>query len=476
MHCEYPADADDEYVTETGFQPTLPGESTKLSSALALFRASRILSKVLEELYPAKASYELSLKTLATLSDELDAWSASLPPHLRLQFAQDKPSTGTISSRSPLLSLTYHYIRALIQRPAICAAIGSRSSSHYIAMASSCKHMVQIVQLLEERGMSFSFCLNRDELLVLAGFGLLFQNLNLESNSKILKDNQKMVNAVSGILKKSRAPCASEFGRVVSAFLPPQPTKEKPAKVKPAKKPHALEETPPVSESPKALPALSRHNSDSVVIVNPVSSLPASTRNHIKAIASRLTSSEKTPKLDSGESRRATVHNISLHPKGVASQSQPSLQPAQPYNPSSLSRSEPARSPVNMYSRPSSTSTRPSAPPPPPPPTSRSSTSKSRPPPVPKTLNLDYLAFDDEPAPTQNKVPAEPVKPEPQPTDWERLLGSLDNGTTNIFDACYGGPAIDALRDSPALGTMQHANPTATAASDASLAWNNTDL
>lgn len=88
VHCEIPCDADDEYVTERGFQPTLPGESTKVSSALALFRVARILSKVLEEVFPAKTSYELSLKKLSDLSDELDVWSSSLPPHLRLHFAQ----------------------------------------------------------------------------------------------------------------------------------------------------------------------------------------------------------------------------------------------------------------------------------------------------------------------------------------------------------------------------------------------------
>jgi hypothetical protein len=175
VHCELPVDADDEYVTERGFQPTLPGESTKLSSALALFRASRILSKVLEEVFPAKTTYDLSLSRLSELSDELEDWNTQLPPHLRLQFAQDKPSTGTISSRSPLLSLTYHYVRSLIQRPVICASLGPRSQSSMLTMANSCKHMVQIMQLLDERGMSFSFCLNRDELLVLAGFGLLFQ-------------------------------------------------------------------------------------------------------------------------------------------------------------------------------------------------------------------------------------------------------------------------------------------------------------
>lgn len=103
VQCEYPVDADDEYVTEKGFLPTLPGESTKLSSALALFRMSRILSKVLAELYPTSASHEISFRTMASLADELEDWSTNLAPHLKLTFAQDKPSTNVTSSRAPIL-------------------------------------------------------------------------------------------------------------------------------------------------------------------------------------------------------------------------------------------------------------------------------------------------------------------------------------------------------------------------------------
>lgn len=103
MYCEYPVDADDEYVTEKGFLPTLPGEYTKLSSALALFRISRILSKVLTELYPASVSHEISFRTIASLADELEEWQTNLAPHLKLTFAQDKPSTNVTSSRSPVL-------------------------------------------------------------------------------------------------------------------------------------------------------------------------------------------------------------------------------------------------------------------------------------------------------------------------------------------------------------------------------------
>ena len=103
IETEEPSDVDDENVTERGFKPASPGEYTKLSSALAMFRAARIMSKVLKELYPANSTYQLSLQRVGALSEELDTWRHNLAPHLRLEFAQDKPSTNIISSRSPLL-------------------------------------------------------------------------------------------------------------------------------------------------------------------------------------------------------------------------------------------------------------------------------------------------------------------------------------------------------------------------------------
>lgn len=103
VHCEYPTDIDDEYITEKGFLPTLPGESSKISNALALFRASRILSKVLQQNYPAATTYDLSLQQLSALDSEINEWSDGLPQHLKLTFVQDKPSTNITGSRSALL-------------------------------------------------------------------------------------------------------------------------------------------------------------------------------------------------------------------------------------------------------------------------------------------------------------------------------------------------------------------------------------
>jgi hypothetical protein len=100
---ELPADVDDENVTETGFVPSVPGESTRLSTALALLEASKILGKVLGALYPSTAAYEISMSKLRGLSEELDAWHTNLPTHLKLIFSQDKPSTNVTGSRSPLI-------------------------------------------------------------------------------------------------------------------------------------------------------------------------------------------------------------------------------------------------------------------------------------------------------------------------------------------------------------------------------------
>ncbi|KAL8827748.1 MAG: hypothetical protein Q9191_003000 [Dirinaria sp. TL-2023a] len=219
IHAEYPADVDDENVSERGFQSTLPGESTRLSNALALFRISRILSKVLVEIYPAASSHDLSLQKIGGLSDELDSWQNGLPSHLRLQFVQGKPSANIVGSRSLLLSLAYYYVRTLIHRPAVGSSLGPKASSSIVALASSSKHIIQIIRLLEERRMSFSFCLNKNELLLLAGFGLLYQGLDLGGRGKLIEDSQRLMCSTIDILERSSAPGAADFKKAACAVI-----------------------------------------------------------------------------------------------------------------------------------------------------------------------------------------------------------------------------------------------------------------
>lgn len=108
-------------------------------------------------------------------------------------------------------SLTYHYIRTLIHRPAACFAPHEMASASTVALAGSSKHMIQILQLLDERHLAFSFCLNKDELLITAGVGVMLQSLSLSRESKLMKDSQKTVCAVMEMLKRRQASEYSAF-------------------------------------------------------------------------------------------------------------------------------------------------------------------------------------------------------------------------------------------------------------------------
>ncbi|KAJ4364937.1 DNA-binding transcription factor cat8 [Ascochyta clinopodiicola] len=405
VHCEYPVDADDEYVTEKGFLPTLPGESTKLSSALALFRLSRILSRALAELYPASQTHDISFRTVASLANELEEWQSNLAPHLRLTFAQDKPSTNVTSSRAPILSLAYHHIRSLIYRPIIVADLGDKGSSALVAVGDACKHIVQIVQLLDERKLSFSFCLNRNEVLVQAGFGLLFQNLNLARDGKLIKDCNRLVCSVMDMLECGSAAGSTEFRRIGCSMIT----------------------VPRV-----AAPTLSRHHSAGSMSA-PSETLRA-TQETLKAIAARFSPGAlKAGRHDVHEARRATLPAIGpefgIH--GNTSSTSLSSIHSEPH----MARSEPTMSPPT-HNR-----------------ASFSTPNKHRPNTGPAAhRNIDFLSFGAD-ALSAYPLGAPNCKSEVSNSDWERLLGSLDGGQTNIYDNIYGGRAAEALIDAGPLST-----------------------
>lgn len=94
------------------------------------------------------------------------------------------------------------------------SSLGSKASPSVVALAQSSKHIIQIVLLLEERRMSFSFCLNENELLLLAGFGLLFQGLSLDRRGRLIQDSQALLCSVVEILERNAATGAAEFRRV----------------------------------------------------------------------------------------------------------------------------------------------------------------------------------------------------------------------------------------------------------------------
>lgn len=219
IQTEYPEDIDDENVTEAGFLPTLPGESTRISSALALFSASRVLNSMLDSIYPSDGGYEIPLSKMRSTSEQLEEWVKGLPAHLRLEFSQDKPSTNVISSRSPLLSLVYYFIRSLIHRPAVCFGEDHIRSSSALALADSGKHIVQVLELLDERRLSLSVSINRRELISASGIGLLWQNIGLKRDSKLVKESQKVLTTVIDQLEAESSAAAAEFSAMATVLV-----------------------------------------------------------------------------------------------------------------------------------------------------------------------------------------------------------------------------------------------------------------
>ncbi|KAI8633968.1 fungal-specific transcription factor domain-containing protein [Xylariaceae sp. FL1651] len=426
IHAEYPSDTDDEYVTEKGFQPTLPGEYTRISSALALFRLSRILAQVLEKNYPAATSHELSLQQMSILDAELQEWSESLPTHLKLNFVQDKPSTDITGSRSPILALAYYYIRTLVYRPAIGSSLGGKATPALLATAESSKHIIQIIQLLEERSMSFSFCLNKTDVLVLCGVTLLYQSLELKHDSKLMKDAERLVNAVLKTLQKVRAAGISDLKRVARMLIivdePSQPTPMQ-------RSPGTTMAAPPSRTSPPA--SILKKNS------------PYGIGRHTGATMSETDLLSQQEKL-----RRMTMPSTSNgRPELYRAQSRASFDHTGIEQP--VSRRDHRFSIAQIQQ----TMMR------------MSSAHKMKP-------GLDYLSLSSNnttsnpqpPSPIHNRIPSQPMATSQQPqtplyqpnqmnknvsggggislSEWEALLGAMDGGQVNVYDAIYGGPAL----------------------------------
>ncbi|KAM7203705.1 putative transcriptional activator protein acu-15 protein [Rhypophila sp. PSN 637] len=433
IHAEYPSDTDDEYVTEKGFQPCLPGEHTRISSALALFRGSRILGKVLEKIYPAAASHELSLQQMSALESELNEWSDNLPQHLKLTFKQDKPSTDVTGSRSPLLSLAYYYIRTLIYRPAISSNLGAKAASARISVSESSKHMIQIVQLLEERNMSFSFCLNKADTLILCGMALLYQTLDLKQDSKVFRDNEKLANDVINIVTKANAPGSYDFKRVTGMLVTiDEPIQSLPTP--PGQSPEACMAAPPTHRaSPPAVstptqniqPTHPRHGGNGMSETDLLLQ-----QEKLRRMAMSTAPQQQRPDLYRARSR-SSFDSLRQDPTPVRHEHRLSLSHAQAAQAAMMARVSPKQ-------------------------------------------NLDYLSLNSPPMQSQ---PSSPVQARGQQqsaaatqlqqaqlyaqlqkgttsisaADWDALLGSIEGGPLNIYDAMYGGPGLTlATTETPA--------------------------
>jgi hypothetical protein len=115
--------------------------------------------------------------------------------------------------------LAYHYARILIHRSVIGSGQSNESAS-VLAIADSSKCIIQIIQLLHERKLGFTFCLNRNQLLVLSGLSVLYSSLDYSQGGGLVKDSQRVIRTVLDELERESCTAAKQF-RLIAAALSP---------------------------------------------------------------------------------------------------------------------------------------------------------------------------------------------------------------------------------------------------------------
>lgn len=111
-------------------------------------------------------------------------------------------------------------MKSLISKVIILADSPSQHqlSSSMVTLSSSARKMIQIGELLHERGMTFAFCLDEHEVLLSAVFGLLLENLNLElSGVTVQKENIKLARAVVRRFQDDNCGCQNELSTLLAS-------------------------------------------------------------------------------------------------------------------------------------------------------------------------------------------------------------------------------------------------------------------
>lgn len=103
VSAEYPLNINEEYINEQGFLLISSSDSSIGSSAIALFRCSRILARVLDTVYSTTLACDEPLRRLEELQNELEGWRTELVPNLQLEFVDGVPATNVVHSQPLLL-------------------------------------------------------------------------------------------------------------------------------------------------------------------------------------------------------------------------------------------------------------------------------------------------------------------------------------------------------------------------------------
>ena len=132
-----------------------------MSAAIALFRASKILSRLLSQVYSPQ---RVSLGLLQSIESDLNDWRNGLPSYLRVDLSNCVPTSANFHSHAPMLLLTYHYTRTLIHRPILASTLLKKEETikATVSLADSSRAIISVLSALQEAKVPVNLCLSAD--------------------------------------------------------------------------------------------------------------------------------------------------------------------------------------------------------------------------------------------------------------------------------------------------------------------------
>ncbi|EEH47151.2 uncharacterized protein PADG_03249 [Paracoccidioides brasiliensis Pb18] len=153
---ELPSDVDDDFVNQSGYLLSLPGEPTGMLTFVSLIKVVRVLSNTLEILYTTTDRRQTVTK-IKTIDRLLDQWIHTLPDHLQLDpsafthpSASSKETLLLIEPSIAFLHISYLYTRLAAHRVALSFF---RSEPQYAISLTKCMEFAKELISLNSRAL-----------------------------------------------------------------------------------------------------------------------------------------------------------------------------------------------------------------------------------------------------------------------------------------------------------------------------------
>ncbi|KAF2837783.1 hypothetical protein M501DRAFT_920741, partial [Patellaria atrata CBS 101060] len=265
---EFPAEVDDEYITETEIKPMPEGIITVVAGANAHTRIVQILAKIVRYIYPIKGektvgpqepsdtenSYTVSYAKIREIEYDLQAWMENLP--MGLKPGGDAPPV--IIRVRQLLRISYGHAQMMLYRPFLhyisstagSSAVDQRSFKCAAACVSVSRNIIHITAEMKRQNLlvgAYWFAMYTTFFAIISLVFYAIENPDSSASQNVLRDAIEGKETLAQLAKYSMA--ADRCNATLSALF-----EQLPERLKRGREPSASNKRSRPIHSPSPLP------------------------------------------------------------------------------------------------------------------------------------------------------------------------------------------------------------------------------